>query len=276
MSKWNPSKVSTYYWANGSQVATNKGAPSIWTDQSGNGRVLQRPSQAAAPSLVSADLNGHDVLEFDGSNDIFVSDDASEFNFESSDFAIFCVHQRTGAGSSTNQSVYDMGSALSDAYSNVYVFLDGVIDSFFLMSVGVIATVTSGTTGVFCTAIVDNSTGAAFGRVDGQTAQTGGPDTSYTAGSPFTIGGAAAGSDHFDGKIAEIIVVQATLSDREIEQFEGYLLHKYDLDKYPDSHRFKRFEPAFGLVGTHNNSTQGEISLDISGDIASDGPAGVI
>ena len=88
MAKWTPSNTTTYYWANGSQVQQNKGAPSIWTDQSGNGRVVQRPSQAAAPTLLTADLNGHDVLEFDGTNDCLQSDDASEFNFESSDFAV--------------------------------------------------------------------------------------------------------------------------------------------------------------------------------------------
>ena len=276
MAKWSPSNTTTYYWANGSQVQQNKGAPSVWTDQSGNGRVVQRPSQSAAPSLVSADLNGHDVLEFDGTNDCFVSDDSSEFNFASSDFAIFCVHQRTGATPAT-QTVYDMGGALNDGFASYYVFIDGVIDVHqSATGSSLLRSETSGTTTVFCTAIVDNGT-SAFARYDGATVgSAGSPDTSYTSSEPFTIGATSATAGFLNGKIAEVIVIQATLTDREIEQFEGYLLHKYDLDKFPSAHRFRRFTPAVGLHGVHNQDLLGELALDVSGPLVSDTLAGAV
>jgi|TARA_R100000479_G_scaffold94940_1_gene47007 hypothetical protein len=276
MSKWTPSITDTYYWANGSQVQQNKGAPSIWTDQSGNGRVVQRPSQSAAPALVTADLNGHDVLEFDGNDDGLQSDDASEFNFESSNFAVFTVSQRTG-GNSSVQTIVDMGGVNTDGFSIYHVFVSGVIDNF-VLSVGTnnMHTESNAGTDVYCSAIVDNGS-SAFARLDGATVGNPAvPDTSYTASEPFTIGLTSAGSGYLDGKVAEVIVIEGTLTDRNVEQFEGYLFHKYALTKFPDSHRFKRFHPAFGIVGNHNNDTQGEISLDISGSIASDGPAGVI
>ena len=278
MAKWSPSNTATYYWANGSQVAQNKGAPSIWTDQSGNGRVMQRPSQAAAPSLLTADLNGHDVLEFDGSNDCFESDDNTEFKFESSDFAVFCVHQRTGSGSTPNQGVYNVGNpAFTDGFCAVYTFVSGIFDGFFLTATSTFVQDEVNTTAVFCTALIDNSTGNCFGRVDGATVgNTSAPDTSYDAASKFTIGATSSGQNHFDGKIAELIVIEAALSDREIEQFEGYLLHKYDLDKFPSAHRFRRFTPAVGLHGVHNQDLLGELALDVSGPLVSDTLAGAV
>ena len=276
MAKWSPSNTTTYYWANGSQVQQNKGAPSIWTDQSENGRVVQRPSQSAAPSLVSADLNGHDVLEFDGTNDGLFSDDDTEFNFESSDFAVFTVSQRTG-GNSSVQTVIDMGGTNSDGYSIYHVFVSGVVDTLNLsVSNNTMRSEGDAGTGVYCSAIVDNGTNA-IARLDGATVGTpAAPDTSYASSEPFTIGITSSGSGYFDGKIAEVIVVQATLTDREIEQFEGYLLHKYDLSKFPSAHRFRRFTPAVGLHGVHNQDLLGELALDVSGPLVSDTLAGAV
>ena len=276
MAKWTPSNTTTYYWANGSQVQQNKGTPSVWTDQSGNGRVVQRLSQSGAPSIVSADLNGHDVLEFDGTDDGFQSNDSSEFNFASSDFAVFCVHQRTG-GNSAVGSVYDMGSNVTDAYGIYYVFVNGFADTMpMFVGTNTMHVQNPAGTEVYCSAIVDNGTNA-FARLDGTTVgNPAAPDTSYASSEPFTIGMTSSGLGFFDGKIAEVIVVEATLTDEDIQQFEGYLRAKYDLSKFPSTHKYKAFTPAFGLHGVHNQDLIGETALDVSGPVVSDTLAGVV
>ncbi len=275
MAKWSPSNTATYYWANGSQVTINKGAVIGWDDQSGNDRGVGA-SATARPTVVSADLNGHDVLEFNGTANGLTSNDASEFNFDSSDFAVFTVSQRTG-GNSSVQTVIDMGGVNTDGYSIYHVFVSGVIDSLTLsVANNALHTENSAGTGVYCSAVVDNGTNA-IARLDGATVGTpAAPDTSYASSEPFTIGLTSAGSGYFDGKIAEVIVIEATLTDREIEQFEGYLLHKYDLDKFPSAHRFRRFTPAVGLHGVHNQDLLGELALDVSGPLVSDTLAGAI
>ena len=275
MAKWTPSNTTTYYWANGSQVTLNKGAVIGWDDQSGNGRTVGA-SSTARPTVVSADLNGHDVLEFDGTANGLTSDDASEFNFESSNFAVFTVSQRTG-GNNSVQTVVDMGSVNTDGFSIYHVFVSGVIDNF-VLSVGAnnLHTESNAGTGVYCSAIVDNGA-SALARLDGTTVGNPAvPDTSYTASEPFTIGLTSAGSGYFDGKIAEVIVVEATLTDDDIQQFEGYLRAKYDLDKFPSAHKYRAFTPAFGLHGVHNQDLIGELALDVSGPLVSDTLAGAI
>jgi hypothetical protein len=276
MSRWLPSNTSTYYWANGSLISTDRsGTVVAWTDQSGNSRTIGVGSSGTEPTVVSADLNGYDVLEFDGSDDYLVSDDATEFNFSGSDFAIFSVHQRTGGNSSVG-AVYDMGDINADAYSLYYVYVPPAVDSFIASVLSNLHTESDAGTEVFCSAIVDNGT-TAIARVDGATAgNPAAPDTSYASGVPFTIGATTPTSGFFDGKVAEIVVCQATLSDYEMEQFEGYLRGKYDLSKYPNSHRFEAFAPAFGLHGVHNQDLLGELSLDVEGPLVSDTLAAAI
>ena len=275
MSKWTPSNTTTYYWINGQNVTlTGKGVLSAVTDLSGNSRGLSLGAAATRPTIASADVNGYDVFEFNGTSQYLESDDASEFNFESSDFAVFCMVKRTGAAGNPIQTVYDMGGALSDGYAQYFVFVDGVTDQCYC-STGGSAQVTTSATDVYrVTSLYDNSA-TSSAKIDGSLMGVGGtPDTSYTASEPFTIGTTDpdGGSPYFlEGKVAEIIVVQGTLSDREIEQFEGYLRVKYALTNFTGG-RFRDAGPAVGLVGNHNNDTSGEISLDISGSIASDGP----
>jgi len=275
MAKWTPSNTTTYYWANGSQVTLNKGAVIGWDDQSGNGRTVGA-SGTARPTVVSADLNGHDVLEFNGTSNGLTSDDASEFNFASSDFAVFCVHQRTGENSNVG-SVYDMGQSVNDAYGIYYVFVGGFADTMpMFVGANTLHVETPAGTEVYCSAIVDNGTNA-FARLDGATVgNPAAPDTSYTSSEPFTIGMTSVGTGFLDGKVAEVIVVEATLTDEDIQQIEGYLRAKYDLSKFPSAHKYTAFTPAFGLHGVHNQDLIGELALDVSGPLVSDTLAGAI
>jgi hypothetical protein len=86
------------------------------------------------------------------------------------------------------------------------------------------------------------------------------------------------GCDPLDGNIYEVVAAADPFSNTEdIVSVEGYLAHRFGLEsKLPSAHKYSAFAPAFGLVGNHNNDVSGEISLDISGKVASDGPAGVI
>lgn len=276
MSKWTPSNTTTYYWINGQNVVlSGKGTLLSVTDLSGNSRGLNIGAAVTRPTIASADLNGYDVFEFNGTSQYLESDDASEFNFESSDFAVFCLCKRTGATSTTIQTVYDMGGSLSDAYAKYIVFLDGVVDQVYC-STGSSAQFATTATDVYrVTSNFDNGA-ASSAKINGSLMGTNGtPDTSYAASEPFTIGTTDpdGGSPFFlNGKIAELIVVQGTLSDREIEQFEGYLRVKYDLTNFTGG-RYRDAGPAFGLLGIHNNDRSGDVEADISGNIVSDGPA---
>jgi hypothetical protein len=276
MSKWTPSNTTTYFWINGQNVTVSgKGVLTDVTDLSGNSRGLSTTAAATRPTIASADLNGYDVFEFNGTTQYLESDDASEFNFESSDFAVFCLCKRTGSTTQSIQTVYDMGGSLADAYAQYIVFLSGVTDQVYCSTGSSAQYSISATDEYRVTSNFDNGA-ASSAKIDGSLMGTNGtPDTNYAASEPFTIGTTDpdAGSPFFlKGKIAEIIVVQGTLSDREIEQFEGYLRVKYALTNFTGG-RFRDAGPAFGLLGIHNNDRSGDVEADISGNIVSDGPA---
>lgn len=64
--------------------------------------------------------------------------------------------------------------------------------------------------------------------------------------SPFSIGGRFTYYNFFKGKILEIILFQSKLDYCEIQQIEGYLIHKWELSEYiPDFHTFKNLP--FGI-----------------------------
>lgn len=64
---WSPLNLSPAFWGRSDLGVTVTGSgASAWADQSGNARDLTMTTDAQRPPLISADLNGHDVLRFVG------------------------------------------------------------------------------------------------------------------------------------------------------------------------------------------------------------------
>ncbi|MDD5263077.1 MAG: hypothetical protein PHD76_14635 [Methylacidiphilales bacterium] len=66
---------------------------SAWADQSGNNNNCSQNTATAQPMWVANTLNGLPVVRFNGSPDILVG--TTNFNPGSSDYTMFCVHERS-------------------------------------------------------------------------------------------------------------------------------------------------------------------------------------
>jgi len=58
---------SPFAWYRADTLVTSGSSVTTWTDKSGNGRHLV---EGTAATLLTADINGHDAVDFDGTNDI--------------------------------------------------------------------------------------------------------------------------------------------------------------------------------------------------------------
>jgi hypothetical protein len=69
---WTPADTTTALWLDASDatsITLTSGAVSQWNDKSGNGRHFSQGTAAKRPNVTSAEINGLDVVTFDGTND---------------------------------------------------------------------------------------------------------------------------------------------------------------------------------------------------------------
>ncbi len=289
MSKWTPSNqsatLSGWYKADAITGLSDGDAVASWVDSSGQGNTLTQSTASAKPSYQTNELNSLPVVRFDkdhkGGDNMLNADLGGDFEPGTGDFYIAMVASFSSVGTQFFMSKADNGTE----GLNVFLSTNATTDLTFRPQTS------GGTTNNVQQSNVVNSSfhtivgrrvsstlgseydGSAFTTDNGSKVNDGDMDNNAN----FNIGSSSTGGLDTDMDLAEAFIAVGTLNDKDLQRTSGYLSHKYGLaSNLPDTHSYKSFAPAFGIVGNHNNDTQGEISLDISGDIASDGPAGVI
>lgn len=209
-------------WYDASDTATitdaGGGAVSAWADKSGNGFTATEATNR--PITGTRTINGLNVLDFDGSNDLLSSslpaDDITQTLFavvEIDDFAgnfrtilganlsggwCFRINQTTGAMQTEKQATAAIQTGVAVATATPYILLA--------------------------------STGTTISKQQRSLEWVNGSQTTHaqtlTAGRTAVIG-CTGTTLPFDGKIAEIIVYSETLDVVEIGQVTGYLSDKW-------------------------------------------------
>ena len=243
-----------------------------WENQATPQDVLQS-TETRKPTFQTDELGGQPVIRFDGTNDILSDGTVADLNVGTGDVWFATLGKMTNT--SAVGFMWEKGSTslgLMNTKTGTLAFRLGSTTNIPLMNSG-----NWSRTDFFMTT-AKRSTGSCTAFYNGSATDTTGTTNtgSVNNSNVFDIGASAVGGNSMNGDIAEILVGGGSSTRGELRQVEGYFARKYSMSVLPSTHKYKDFAPAFGIVGVHNNDTQGEISLDISGSIASDGPAGVI
>lgn len=218
-------------WLDASDISTitqSSGSVSQWNDKSGNGYNATQATSANQPVTNSRTINGINVLDFDGTNDMFAVPSIS--GLDSANFTVFCIYTvddyttqlqslitayRTTVGNST------YGLTLNGTAANQISFSAR-------FSAGSWATISH---------IHNGSPQIAVGRRNSTTQQvwngngiTASNTSAQSLGASLNgtgIGSRQAGQRHFNGVIAEIIMYNVALSDTEVNMVAAYLSSKW-------------------------------------------------
>lgn len=106
-------------WLRGDNGVTTSGsAVTGWSDQSGNGHDVAQGTAANQPTLTAGEINGVDVVTFDGSDDFLANDPASYLNGESGVTALVVVESNDGSGS--DAGILDTDDTFGDGQDDVF------------------------------------------------------------------------------------------------------------------------------------------------------------
>jgi hypothetical protein len=237
VSLWTPAKIATSLWLDASDPATiteSVGSVSQWDDKSGNGNNVIQASGVNQPETGVRDINGLNVLDFDGSDSMTRGALASR----SDDFIVVGVWYVDFVISSRRKNTMFAQSGISQDWnmttSDIVLQSDGS-DAY---SGGVLAGVSSiisydvNFSGLNTEAFINGSSEANVVM-------------SQSVGNSTTnIGiGFTASNFNFFGGMGEIIIS----NDRSVstrQKIEGYLAWKWDqVSKLPADHPYKNVPP---------------------------------
>ena len=235
---WTPAEYSPAAW-----FAAGEGAAvGQWDDKSGNNRHFTQATPSYQPAITAADLNGYDVLTFDGASDHFVL--PSGFLYNATDLSFFIVFktpQQTNDGVFGPITSYSQGFALINYGTSTWVRLNNVDK------------ITSGVwnlNSTYCsTAVVANAdsvsawkNGALVGAPAAGSA-TLNFNGQYCLGRYFALENCSAQS------VAEIVICTSTLSADDVARTVGYLHWKFGMESLlPTDHPYKSAAPTINKV----------------------------
>jgi len=201
----------------GTTIATGV---SQWNDQSGNGKNFTQATGATQPTLnASGGPNNQAYLNFNGSQYLTL---AATLGVNASPWTMFSVQQSNGSGAEC--LVLSMGNVNNGYF---YGVLPGSVN---FMTVGGVATMGDGN--VIANVWQDwtwNNNGAVTTMAVNGVPQALTNNTSQTPSvAPVnTVGALGAGSDPWNGNIAEILVYNAALSASQVTVVRNYLSARY-------------------------------------------------
>lgn len=230
---WTPANITTQLWldaADSSTITLDGGAVSQWGDKSGNGRNATQTTAANRPVVLSANINGLNVLSFDNSNDAMTTG----WNLSATNnYMIFMVANQvqTGDRRVINSTTYNnqiSNSRLGGQY--VQIKDDVVVSTNWSVS---------GTTNQSVLVAPPSGNFSYFGNGTSITTNA----RSVTDWGVLTFGALGTYNEPLDGRLCEVIVVYS--SDTTTRQLiEGYLAHKWGLVVYlPNDHPYKSLAP---------------------------------
>jgi hypothetical protein len=244
---WTPAEITTHLWldaADGSTITVDSSTVQTWNDKSGQANHASRLGIATAPTVLNAELNGKNVLDF---ADRYLQG----ASFSHSQISIFAVRQfsnPTGLGT-TKSVMFDDGDDLSFGSSAGARFDNFSGTARLGVRSGFVTAASTSTAWHIQEGVYNGSNRILY--IDGtqiaSDAATG--DTSPTA-TKFTIArfqtssaGALDSSDS-DMKLAELVLIAGGATTDQRQKIEGYLAHKWALQsQLPVAHPYKDDPP---------------------------------
>ena len=238
---FSPLDLSPTLWLDASDETTiteSGGAVSQWDDKSGNGNNVTQGTASAQPTTGVDTLNGLNVINFDGS-DRLVAATASDWTFlnDGSNHTLFVVSKRPSSATAmgllatANVGGARLGLIVIQTNTLFQHLLYGTVNTITVNNAPTVST-QNWQIGVI-NADPDNATASARSTisVNGGADQTANTATGAVSGTapnhPLTIGSYGGGSNALLGDIAEIIVVDGTLTAQQIADTETYLADKW-------------------------------------------------
>ena len=248
---WTPGFITTALWLDAADSATVTlvdGAVSQWADKSGNGRHATQGTADARPAIASAELNGKDVLRFDGAGDYLGT--ASSVLGSSHDMFIVCKATETLDTALAQWSTGAAGRYLAIQFhanptgggSEVII---GSIKSFLEPTGHLGVSDVINTTDYFLINVAKNAGTHIRYWVDGVLKYTTGSVGANVEQKSLTIGSASdSGVSFFAGDMAEIVILNSIANESDRQKLEGYLAHKWGLTaNLPSDHPYKTYAP---------------------------------
>lgn len=232
---WTPANITTQLWldaADSSTITLDGGAVSQWGDKSGNGRNATQTTAANRPVVLSANINGLNVLSFDNSNDAMTTNWNST---ATNNYMIFSV-ANLNTGSGFRRMI------ASTTYNNHITPINGgnPNQAIQIKSSDVSAQwATGGTSNL--SVLVAPTTGNFLHFSNGSERTIN--SVAVTDWGVLTLGRLAVFAEPMDGRFCELIVIYS--SNITIRQLtEGYLAHKWGLTaNLPIDHPYKTNPP---------------------------------
>ena len=230
-------------WYDADDAATITGGiiVSQWNDKSGNGFNLSQSTLTKRPSSGTRTLNGKNVIDFDGTNDVLEASTASDWTFMnnsggSTAFFVYMYDSNSTANAwctTDGVSGADIGYDLYDNSDLAHRVNRGVGGAQAISN----DTLQNPSTGNhYLYVLSDPNNGTAANRsqiyVDGTLQNknntfTNAPSSS-TPTTPLDIGGRRADDVYsFDGAFAEIIIVSGIMSAGDITKTKAYISAKW-------------------------------------------------
>jgi len=215
----------------GSAVTTDGSAVARWEDQSGNNYHVTQGTSNNRPVLKTSIRNSKNIIRFDGSNDLLVSESISSNNLSA--MTCFIVAYVAGFGGGGFGRYFERGS------NNKLWFVNQEFGANRLVAIGAgtFHDTASGsiTTGNWYlnSAKWDGGTNIATNmsqRInEGNSTRglTGTGSISSVANTTYQVGNRTAADRAFNGDIAELIIYNVSLSASEITSVEDYLADKW-------------------------------------------------
>jgi hypothetical protein len=227
----------------GSAVAAD-GAVSRWEDKSGNRFHVTQSTANNRPLRRTAQFNGRDALDFDGSDDRLLGASLDGAVASRHSYSAFAVANADTVGTNSANS-FENEAIWGDLNGNAALFLrsNNTVGAYNFDGTDDKAT-ESYTAGALAVFYSELSGGNIRIRVNGgnETAVASGVNSGLTT---INIGRQFNNNNYcFDGRICEIIFFRQALGSPQRQAIEGYLAHKWGLTgDLPATHPYKNVVP---------------------------------
>lgn len=273
------------YWLRSDLGVTETTPITLWADQSGNNNDASPSGTGAPDQIESVAMNNHEVMEFDGTDALGITNDArinagSGYN---GDERTMFVAFKTGSDVTSTQYIYEQGGGTNGIgvfikNGNLYVTIynDGNSNN----RVTVLESVSANTSYIFSfnwnngalTVLLNNvpfSNQTSNGTISSLNAHSGSISIGFTDGTTRDeTGGIQDAGNYFNGEIAEILYYDASLLEEEELDITLDLADRYGISFAPIT-TYYSYQPgdwnAF-TTWTHDPSGTTQTATDVPGD----------
>ena len=244
---WTPTQIPTALWLDASDASTitlNGTTISQWNDKSGNSRNVSQANSALQPFYTLNGLNGLNIADFDGADDVLNGLAISNFVTNNSYSAFVVGLARTIATNDGEGYLNEAFYGDAGGYIAMYLRSSNLIGAYNWDGANKVAT-NAYTPNTVVIGYSELSSGSIRIRTNG------GSETATVSSNTASLAGAIQIGRNFnsntfclDGKIAEVIFTNAALSTTNRQLIEGYLAHKWGLtSSLPSDHPYKTAAP---------------------------------